>query len=77
MNLSTVFGHNVRHLREEQGLTQEELAKKAAINRSYLSGVESGRRKICLENIEKLANALNVPVDILFRTSPKNNLDER
>lgn len=65
--LQKVFGRNVRHLREELGLTQAELAERAGINRSYLGGVERGQRRICMENIAKLADALGVPADALFR----------
>lgn len=60
------FGSNVRHLRESQGLTQEEFAKKAGLNRSYLGGVERGQRKICIENIARIASALSISPDILF-----------
>jgi|SRR6266496_4270733 len=58
LELQKLFGHNVRLLREAQGLTQEELARKAGINRSYLGGVERGQRTICMDNIAKIAQAL-------------------
>jgi len=45
--LQKLFGQNVRRLREAQGMTQEEFARKAGINRSYLGGVERGQRTIC------------------------------
>ncbi|MFN8456927.1 MAG: helix-turn-helix transcriptional regulator [Anaerolineae bacterium] len=67
IELQKLFGHNVRRLREEQGLTQSELALKARINRSYLGGVERGQRRICIENIAKIAQALAVSPDLLFR----------
>lgn len=66
--LQKIFGNNVRRLREAQGLTQAELASKAGINRSYLGGVERGQRRICMENIAKIAAALTVSPDVLFKT---------
>jgi len=65
--LQLLFGRNVRRLREELGLTQAELALKAGINRSYLGGVERGQRRICMENIARIADALAVSPDALFR----------
>lgn len=48
------------------GLTQAELARRAGLNRSYLAGVESGRRNTSARTIEKLARALDVsPADLL------------
>jgi transcriptional regulator with XRE-family HTH domain len=67
--LQKIFGNNVRRLREAQGLTQAELAAKAGINRSYLGGVERGQRRICMENIAKIAVALAVSPDVLFRAT--------
>lgn len=65
--LQRLFGDNVRRLRLDQHMTQEELAQKAGINRSYLGGVERGKRRISMENIARLAQALNVSADVLFR----------
>lgn len=67
INLQTLFGRNVRNLRKAQGLTQAELARKAGLNRSYLGGVERGQRRICMENIARLADALAVSPDLLFK----------
>lgn len=66
--LRTLFGRNVRRLRTEQGLTQAVLAAQAGINRSYLGGVERGQRRIGIENIARLAQALGVSADVLFRS---------
>ena len=67
IELQKLFGQNVRRLRQAQGLTQAELAIKAGLNRSYLGGVERGQRQIGLENIAKLAKALAVSPEVLFR----------
>jgi XRE family transcriptional regulator, regulator of sulfur utilization len=65
--LQKLFGHNVRRLRLERKMTQEELAQKAGINRSYLGSVERGGRRTSMENIARLAKALGVSADVLFR----------
>jgi len=67
IELPELFGRNVRRLRIEQGLTQTELATRAHINRSYLGGVERGQRRICMDNIARIASALGVTADVLFR----------
>jgi len=60
------LGRNVKHYRAQLEWTQEELAKRAGINRSYLAGIESGRRNTSARTIEKLAQALDVsPADLL------------
>jgi transcriptional regulator with XRE-family HTH domain len=47
-------------------MSQEQLAQKAGIDRSYVGGVERGERNISLDNIAKLAAALKVPPRLLF-----------
>jgi transcriptional regulator with XRE-family HTH domain len=66
--LQKLFGRNVRQLREARGLTQEEFSQKAGINRPYLGGVERGQRTICMDNIAKIAQALAVNPDVLFKS---------
>jgi transcriptional regulator with XRE-family HTH domain len=61
------FGYAVKSRRDELGLTQEELAHKAAIHRTYLSDVERGTRNVSLVNIELLARALGLSMADLFR----------
>jgi transcriptional regulator with XRE-family HTH domain len=61
------FGDAVRVRREALGLTQEDLADKAGIHRTYLSDVERGTRNISLLNIERLAQGLNESMTELFR----------
>lgn len=60
------FGINVRKAREYLNLSQEELADKCQLDRTYISGVERGKRNISLRNIYKIADALGVaPGDLL------------
>lgn len=59
------FGSRVRELRKSAGLTQEQLAAVADLDRSYVGGVERGERNVSLENICRLADAIGVsPADL-------------
>jgi ribosome-binding protein aMBF1 (putative translation factor) len=60
------FGTAVKFRREEMGLTQEDLAEKARIHRTYLSDVERGTRNLSLVNIERLAGALGLKMSEMF-----------
>lgn len=58
--LLRIFAANLRAQREKAGFSQEELAHRAGLHRTYVGSVERGERNICLKNIEKLAKALGV-----------------
>jgi len=60
------FGLRVRELRLARGLSQEELAFKVGIHRTYLGGVERGERNPSLKNIAAIAMALNISLRELF-----------
>jgi len=60
------FGRRVRDLRQAAGLSQEELAFKAGIHRTYLGGIERGERNPALKNIAAIAEALGVNITELF-----------
>ena len=66
MNILAVFGDNVRHYRIERKLSQEAFAKKCGLHRTYISAVERHKRSISLNNIQKIADALNVDTYLLF-----------
>ncbi|WP_175051981.1 helix-turn-helix domain-containing protein [Paraburkholderia sediminicola] len=57
---------SLRRLRAERGWSQEELAARSALDRSFLAHVERGARNISIDNIEKLAHALGVRIADLF-----------
>ncbi|HYX72397.1 MAG TPA: helix-turn-helix transcriptional regulator [Nitrososphaera sp.] len=60
------FGQKVRTERQKQGLSQEELAEKAGVHRTYIGMIERGEKNITLLNIEKIAKALEIPLDKLL-----------
>jgi len=60
------FGRRVRKLREAQRLSQEQLAERAGMHRTYLSSLERGQRNVGLDNIIALAQALGVSAARLF-----------
>lgn len=60
------FGDRVRTLRAERGLSQEALAEKAGLHRTYVGSIERGERNVGLDNIHRIADALDVPVTDLF-----------
>jgi len=60
------FGNKVRKERNKIGLSQEGLASKAGVHRTYIGMIERGEKNITLENIEKVAKALNLKLSDLF-----------
>ncbi len=60
------FGKRVRSTRQEQGLSQEDLAAKAKLHRTYISLIERGKQSATLDTMEKIAAALGVPVKKLM-----------
>src|SRR5437764_14731308 len=60
------FGAAVRSRRDHLGISQEELAGRAGLHRTYISDVERGARNVSLESIYRLATALEVPLSVLF-----------
>lgn len=67
MDIIRVFSQNVRKYRLQRGLSQEELAEKANLHRTYISAIECERRSIALENIQRIADALEIETYLLFK----------
>lgn len=60
------FGERLREIRKEKRLSQEELAHKADLHRTYIGMIERAEKNITLINIEKIANALEVNIKELL-----------
>ena len=60
------FGLAIKQRRHELGISQEELSFRVGLHRTYISDIERGSRNPSLENIAKLAKALEISVSILF-----------
>jgi Predicted transcriptional regulators len=60
------FGGKVRDLRKQKGLSQEQLAFKADLHRTYIGMIERAEKNITLQSIDKIANALSVEIKELF-----------
>ena len=61
------FGERVRQLRKQKDISQEELAHRADLHRTYIGMIERAEKNITLLNIEKIANALEVEVSDLLK----------
>jgi len=70
------FARRLQQLRKARGLSQEVLAERAGLNRTYVSGVERGTINIRIDNIEKLANTLKAGVDLLFAETPISEIGQ-
>lgn len=66
MDIREKVGKRVKQLRNNLGVSQEELADMVELDRTYITSVECGKRNISIINIEKLATALNVSLAEFF-----------
>ena len=66
VDLRHTFGGRVRELRESANLSQEALAERSGLHRTYISSIERGQRNVTLTNIHALARGLGVDVRELF-----------
>ena len=70
-----LFGENVRKYRRLLNISQEELAHRADLHRTYIGMIERAEKNITLVNIEKIANALEVKIEDLLKQSNNGNND--
>lgn len=68
----TIFAANVRRLRVAAGLSQEALADRAGLHRTYISSIERAERNVSLQNIFAIAEALGVNPDVLILPPPRS-----
>jgi len=62
-----IIGENIRKLRMQAGLTQEELALKSGLSQGYVNQLENGKRKYTQKSLELIADALAIPVAEMFK----------
>jgi transcriptional regulator with XRE-family HTH domain len=66
-NITERFGRRVRDLRQRAKLSQEEFAARCDLDRTYISGIERGKRNVALRNIEAIAQALQITMSDLLK----------
>ena len=69
MSIKVKVGQRVRELRTKGGISQEALANRAELDRTYVTDVENGRRNISIENLEKLIVALQMEFKDFFTST--------
>ena len=67
MSIQSRVSRNIQRIRREKDLSQEEVAHRADIHQTYLSGVETGKRNPSILVVERIANALGVDVLEIFK----------
>lgn len=67
LDIRKIFGRNVRKRRAALGLSQEELAERAELHRTYIGDIERGLRNVSLINIWRIASALELQVHELLQ----------
>ena len=73
MDIVKVFGNNLKKYRTQLGLSQEAFAEKCRLHRTYISAIECYRRSIALENVQRIADALEIETYKLFIREESNN----
>ena len=71
MDVRKRVGVNLKRLRQDSGLSQEELAFESGVHRTYISGVERGVRNPTILVLEQIAAALKVPAAELLEEAPR------
>ncbi len=66
MDIVKVFASNLKRYRTQKGLSQRTFSEISGLHRTYISAIERERRSIALENVQKIADALEVDTYLLF-----------
>lgn len=72
MDIVSVFADNLRKYRKEKGLSQEKFAEMTGLHRTYISAIERKKRSIALDNVQKIADALEIDTYLLFIPNDEN-----
>ncbi len=75
-DVRVAFGRRVRVLRDRLHLSQEQLAERSGLHRTYVGGIERGERNPSLINIGRLARALEVEIAEFFPARPRSSRGE-
>ncbi len=67
MDIKLKIGKRIKELRLKKSISQEQLALRAEIDRTYMTSVENGKRNISIQNIEKIINALETTFEEFFK----------
>ena len=71
-NIQILFGQAIRKLRTQKQISQEAFADMCGLHRTYISDIERGLRNVSIENIEKMAKALDMNVSDIFKEVEDN-----
>ena len=66
LNIQKKFGQRIRELRQQKSISQEELAFRCSLHRTYISDIERGMRNVSLKNIEKITKTLDIKLSDFF-----------
>jgi transcriptional regulator with XRE-family HTH domain len=67
MKIQVKIGKRIKELRDKKKLTQEELAKKSKLNRTFIIHVEKGRRNLSVQSLESILKGLKIPFRKFFK----------
>jgi len=71
MKKMNVVGNNIKRFRENEGITQEELALKSSLSQGYINQLENGKRRYTQKTLELIADSLSVPIIEFFKEEDK------
>lgn len=66
-HISKKLGQNIKKIRISKGMTQGDICRKLDMDRSYMSAIENGKKNITIQQLERLAQALDIAVDKLLK----------
>lgn len=69
MEIKKEVGLRIKELREKCDLTQEDLALKAGLDRTYINSIENGRRNVSIINLHKIVSSLDLSLSDFFNSS--------
>mgnify|MGYP003301898225 CR=1 FL=1 len=74
MNIQLAFGKTLKQLRKDAGISQEQFALMIGMDRTYYASVESGKRNISIQNIQKISNGFHISLADLFKQVEGNDM---